>query len=317
MKAIVVHEFGDPEVLKIEEVPDPAPGDGQVLIRTEAIGVNPVEGYIRSGKYAATPPLPYTPGSDAAGTVEAVGSNVESLSVGDRVYTTVGCRGAYAEKMVVDQASAFVLPEKTSFQHGASIGVPCGAAWRALFYRGHAIAGETVLVHGASGMVGIAAVQLARAAGLTVIGTASSEEGQQTVLDQGAHYAIRHDDYAKIKEITGGRGVDLIVEMLADKNLAKDLTVLVRHGRVVVVGSRGSVELEPRLTMGPELDIRGMTIMNLPAAEHRSMYFALSASLESGVLRPIVSLEFPLEEAYKAHKAISEGGNVGKIVLVP
>ena len=174
-----------------------------------------------------------------------------------------------------------------------------------------------MLIHGASGMVGLAAVQLARAAGLTVIGSASSEEGQQAVLDQGAQFVVRHDDYAKIKEITSGNGVDLIIEMLADKNLGKDLPALARHGRVVIVGSRGSVEIEPRLTMGSELDIRGMTIMNMPADEHRTMYLTLTAALESGVLRPIVSQEFPLDEAYKAHNQLAEGGSIGKIVLIP
>lgn len=317
MKAIIVHEFGGPEVLKLEDVPEPVPQEGQILIQVEAIGVNPVETYIREGKFGYGPELPFIPGSDAAGTVEAVGSGVDNLVVGDRVYTTVGSKAAYAEKMVVNQTSAFLLPKKTSFQHGASIGVPCGAAWRALFYRGRVVSGETVLVHGATGMAGLAAVQLARAAGLTVIGTSSTEEGEQAILDQGAHFALRHDDYSKIKEITSGKGVDIIVEMRADQNLAKDLTVLTRHGRVVVVGSKGSVEFEPRLTMGTELDIRGMTIMNMPPDEHHAMYTALSAALESGVLRPIVSLEFPLEEAYKAHNAVTQGGSIGKVVLIP
>lgn len=320
MKAIRVQEFGGPEVLKLEEVPDPQTGPGQVLVRAHAIGVNPVETYIRAGKYGKLPALPYTPGADAAGVVEAVGEGVTGIKVGARVYIYGSVTGAYAEKILCEAAQVYPLPDKVSFAQGAGIGVPVGAAWRALFYRGQAQPGETVLIHGATGGVGLAAVQLARAAGLTVIGTSSSEKGRQLALGQGAHYVAEHnitDDPEKIRSLTGGKDVNLILEMLANANLAKDLGVLPRKGRVVVVGSRGPIEIDPRLTMTNEVDIRGMTINQATPEEMRSMHASIGAALEAGTLHPIIQEQIPLADAPRAHQAVMEGESAGKIILVP
>src|SRR5262245_50182025 len=176
MRAIVVKEFGSPEVMKLEDVPDPVPGPGQVLIRVHAVGVNPVETYLRAGTYARKPNLPYIPGSDAGGTVEKVGAGVTAFKAGDRVYTQ-GATGGYAQWLVCEEALAHPLPERVSFAQGAALGVPYSTAWRALFMRAKARAGETLLVHGASGGVGIAAVELGRSHGLRVIGTAGTTEG--------------------------------------------------------------------------------------------------------------------------------------------
>lgn len=320
MRAIRVQEFGGPEALQLEEVPDPQPGHGQVLIRAHAIGVNPVETYIRSGKYGKLPTLPYTPGSDAAGVVEAIGEGVTGIQVGARVYIYGSVTGAYAEKILCEAAQVYPLPDRVSFAQGAGIGVPVGAAWRALFYRGQAQAGETVLIHGATGGVGLAAVQLARAAGLTVIGTSGSEKGRQLALGQGAHYVAPHnitDDPANIRALTGGKDVNLILEMLANANLPKDLAVLPRKGRVVIVGSRGPVEIDPRLTMTNELDVRGMTINQATPEEIRSMHASIGAALEAGTLHPIIQEEIPLSDAPRSHKAVMEGESAGKIILVP
>src|SRR5262245_40840614 len=175
MKAIRVTQFGGPEVLRVEEVAEPRPGAGQVLVRVQAVGVNPVDTYIRSGAYARKPELPYTPGTDAAGTVAAVGEGVTTVSAGDRVYTSGTVTGAYAEIAVAEVSQVHPLPEKASFPQGAAVNVPYATAYRALFQRARGQAGETVLVHGASGGVGIASVQLAVAAGMTVYGTAGTE----------------------------------------------------------------------------------------------------------------------------------------------
>src|SRR5437870_3041880 len=229
MKAIRVSEFGGPEVLKLQDVPDPKPDSGQVLVRVKAAGVNPADTYIRSGTYARKPNLPYTPGMDAAGVVEAVGPNVKRFKAGDRVYTSGSITGAYAELTVCEESRVHPLPSKVSFAQGAALGVPYGTAYRALFQRGHAKAGETLLVHGASGGVGIACVQFARAFGMTVIGTAGTEKGLALVTAQGAHHVADHrtPDYEKkITAFTDVRGVDLITEMLANVNLAKDLSLL-------------------------------------------------------------------------------------------
>ncbi|MGC1087557.1 MAG: NADPH:quinone reductase, partial [Candidatus Acidiferrum sp.] len=186
MKAILVHQFGGPEVLKFEEVPTPKPADGQVLVRIHGVGVNPYDTYMRSGAYAVKPPLPYTPGSDGAGVVEAVGSGVTKVKPGDRVYVAKTVTGAYAEYTIALESQVHRLPANVSFAQGAGVWVPYGTAYHALFHSAHAHASETVLIHGASGGVGIAGVQFARAMGLTVLGTASSQKGLDLATREGA-----------------------------------------------------------------------------------------------------------------------------------
>ncbi|MGA2609157.1 MAG: NADPH:quinone reductase [Terriglobia bacterium] len=320
MKAIRVHEFGGPEVMKLEEVPNLAPGPGQVVVSVKAVGVNPVDSYIRAGTYAAKPPLPYTPGMDAAGTVEAVGEGVESVEVGERVYVAGTLRGAYAEQTLCDAWQVHRLPERVSFAQGAGVNVPYATAYRALYNRAHGQPAETVLVHGASGGVGIAAVQMARAGGLTVIGTAGTEKGRKLVLEQGAHHVVDHrkEGYAEeIMALTNGRGVDVILEMLANVNLAKDLTLLALRGRVVVIGNRGSIEINPRATMQRDLSILGLTLLNATKEELVGIHAALIAGLESGTLNPVVGREMPLADAPRAHRAVMEPGAYGKIILIP
>jgi len=319
MKAIRVAVHGGPEVLKLEEVPIPKPTSGQVLVRVQAIGVNPVDTYIRSGVYTSTK-LPYTPGADASGTVEEVGPGVEQIKKGARVYTGGTISGAYAEFAVCDAGSVYALPDKISFAQGAALGVPYATAFRALFHRGKALAGETVLIHGGSGGVGTAAIQLARAAGLTIFATSSTEEGRKLTITNGAHHALNHASQNYLKEmvaLTGNKGVDLIIEMLSNVNLGKDLTVLAKFGRVVVVGSRGNVEINPRDTMSRDADIRGMTLFNASPDELKSIHAALYAGLENGTLNPMVGKQFPLSEAAKAQEAVMHSAAFGKIILVP
>jgi NADPH:quinone reductase len=320
MKAIRVSQFGDPDVLQLAEVPTPRPGPGQVLVRVHAVGVNPVETYIRSGAYARKPSLPYTPGGDAAGVIEAVGDDVVDWRVGDRVYTAGSISGTYAERTLCDAAQVHALPAGVSFAQGAAIGVPYATAYRALFHRAQLIPGETLLVHGASGGVGVAAVQLARAFGARVFGTAGTPRGCELATAQGAHAVFDHrtpDYLERIREATGGRGVDVILENLANVNLGKDLALLALRGRVIVVGSRGPVEIVPRDLMARDADIRGMTLFNVPPAELASIHAALVAGLENGTLRPVVGREFALADAPAAHRAVLEPGAFGKIVLVP
>ena len=319
MKAIRVHQFGEPDVLKLEEVPDPKPGAGQVLVRVKAAGVNPVETYIRAGRYGNRQ-FPFTPGADAGGTVEAVGEGVTKFRAGQRVYTAGSLTGTYAQLALANESQVHPLPEKISFAQGAALGVPYATACYALFLRAGAKPGETVLVHGASGGVGTAAVQLARAAGLTVIGTGGTDNGRKLVAEQGAHHVLDHraNDYLRqVMDLTGNRGVDLILEMLANVNLAKDLGVLARFGRVVVVGSRGRIDIDPRDTMSRNASILGMTLMNATEAELKQIHSALIAGLENGTLRPIIGKEIPLAEAARAHREVLEPGSYGKIVLVP
>lgn len=320
MKAIRVHEFGGPEAMRLEEVTDPLPGSDQVLVRVAAAGVNPVDVYIRTGQHTVKPGLPYTPGMDAAGIVEAVGMNVRRVRQGDRVYTAGTLSGAYAELALCDASQVYRLPASVTFAQGAAVNIPYATAHRGLFGRAKAQPGETVLVHGASGGVGIAAVQLARAAGLLVIGTGGTEEGRRLVTEQGAHHVLDHhapDYLEQLMKLTEGRGVDVILEMLANVNLGRDLTVLARGGRVVVIGNRGTVEINPRDAMGRDASILGMSLINTPPTELRGAHAALVAGLENGTLRPVVGQEMPLMEAPRAHEAVMQPGAYGKIVLIP
>jgi NADPH2:quinone reductase len=320
MKAIRVHQTGEPEVMRLEEIPTPAPGTGQVLVRIKAAGVNPVETYIRSGKYPVTPPLPYTPGSDAAGIVERVGADVTRVKAGDRIYTAGSLSGTYAEFALCQESQLHPLPDTISFEQGAAVNIPCATAYRALFIRAKAVPGESVLIHGASGGVGIAAVQIARSRGLRVIGTAGTDAGRKLVMEQGAHDVLDHRDpehLEKLMTLTSGRGVDVILEMLANVNLAKDLTALAKFGRVVVIGSRGPVEINPRDAMARDATVMGMLLFNADEKELAGIHTALGASLANGTLRPVIGKTFSLADAPQAHHAVMTPGALGKIVLVP
>lgn len=324
MKAILAREFGGPDVLKLEDVPDPVAGQGQVRVRIHAVGVNPYDTYMRAGGYAIQPALPYTPGADAAGVIDQVGDGVSGWNTGDRVYisgTAAGkAHGAYAAMAVCDAAQAHRLPAQVSFAQGAGLFVPYVTAWRALFGRANARAGDQVLVHGASGAVGIAATQFAVAAGLTVIGTAGTDEGLAEVTKQGARHAINHRTEGYLGQITAatdGRGPELILEMLANVNLDHDLTVVAPGGRIVVIGNRGRVEIDARKIMSKDCAVYGLALWGIPPDEVRRAHLAIIAGLESGALNPVVGKEMPLGDAAKAHVAVMAPGARGKIVLIP
>ena len=324
MKAIRQYTFGAPEVLQLEEVPDPVAGPGQVVVTVHAAGVNPVETYIRSGIYPK-PPTPFTLGNDGAGVVESVGDEVENVSVGDRVYIAGSRSGTYAEKTLCNATNVFPLSERAGFSQGAAVYVPYGTAHQAMFHRGRARAGETVFVHGGSGGVGIAAIQLARNAGMTVIASGGTDRGRALILEQGAHHVLDHtaDGYLEqLMTLTDGRGADLIMEMLANVNLSKDLDVVAQNGRIVVIGNRGernqgTIAINPRAAMAKDADILGMNMNNASRQERGDTHAAIVAGLEDGTLQPVIGQEFPLAEAAAAHHAVIENRAYGKIVLLP
>lgn len=320
MRAIRVHEFGEPEVMKLESVPDLHPGRGQVLVRIKAAGVNPTETYTRSGRVARKIAFPYTPGTDGAGLVEAVGPDVGRVAVGARVYTSGSLTGTYAEQALCEESQVHPLPDGLTFAQGAGVNIPYATAYYALFERAKARPAETVLVHGATGGVGIASVQLARAAGLTVIGTGGTDRGRNLVLDQGAAYVLDHSAPGyldRLQSLTDGRGVDVILEMLANVNLDRDLKTLALNGRLVVIGSRGRVEIDPRDIMSRHASVLGILLWNVAPAEVEAIHAALIAGLGNGTLKPVVGRELRLADAPQAHAEILEQPAYGKIVLLP
>ena len=315
-----MHQFGGPEALQYEtNVPVPKPGPNDIQIHVKAVGINPVETYIRAGTYARKPSLPAILGHDCSGIVEQVGSDVTLFKEGDRVFTTLTSTGAYAEFTVSPSTSVHRLPDVLSFSQGTALAVPYLTAYRALFTRGFARPGETVLVHGASGGVGTAAVQIARAFGLHVLGTAGTEEGKKIVLKAGAQAVFNHREDGYLDEIRkeiGEGGFDLIIENSAHINLGQDLPLLAMGGRVAVIGSRGLVSVNPRDTMSREALISGVMLFNATPKEKSEAHAVIQAGIEAGWLRPIVGKEFPLERASQAHVDIISGkGALGKMVL--
>lgn len=321
MKGIQVSSFGESHVLNYVEMDEPVMGDNDLCIRLKATGINPVETYIRSGNYAALPSLPYTPGSDGAGVIEKIGKNVQGFHIGERVYVstlTGHGTGTYAQKIVCDVGSVYHLPEELSFEEGAAIGSSGFTAIQALHQKARIQPGEIVLIHGASGGVGSLALQLAKLCGSKVIATAGSEQGLAMLLALGADHVLNHrePDYLQnISFLTEGKGVDVVIEMLANRNLQNDLDVMAKEGRIVIVGNRGEIEINPRLAMNKEIQITGMLLANMTPEQKGQNAHRLNAALTHGV-KPIVEQIFSLAEAKLAHETvIKQRGSLGKIVL--
>lgn len=320
MKAICVNEFGGPEVLRLSDVASPAVASGQILIRAGAAGVNPVETYIRSGHYARLPALPYTPGTDAAGVVEAVGTEVTSFAQGDRVYVAGSISGTYCELILCHEHQVYSLPDHVTFAGGAALGTPYVTALYALMYRAQAKEGDVVLVHGATGGVGLAAVQLAASRGMIVIATGGTDEGRELLREQGVKYVFDHtaEDYREeLLSVNCGRGPDVILEMLANVNLSHDLGMIAPHGRIAVIGSRGEVTINPRDAMRKEAAVLGVMMFDASAELINHLHAEIVRGLNDNTLSPVVGCEMPLGEAAAAHIQIMERGALGKIVLVP
>ncbi|XP_072430981.1 quinone oxidoreductase isoform X3 [Chiloscyllium punctatum] len=286
MRTVRVYKFGGPSELKLEmDIPIPNPGENQVLIKIHACGVNPVETYMRAGTYPRKPSLPWTPGNDVAGVVEQVGQFVSKFKKGDRVFTCGTITGGYAEYTVASENRVYPLPENLNYKQGSAIGIPYFTAYRALFHKAHVKAGETVLIHGASGGVGIAACQIARAYGLKVLGTAGTQEGLSLVQKNGAHKTFNHRETGYIDKIK-------------------------------IVGCRGSIEINPRDTMAKESSIIGVAFGTITEEDRLESAAAFFAGMEMGWLKPVVGPEYTLEKVAQAHEDIIKGpGTMGKMIL--
>ncbi|XP_055353637.1 quinone oxidoreductase-like [Paramacrobiotus metropolitanus] len=322
MRAIRIQGFGGPEVLKVSSVERPTPKPGQVLVQIKSAGVNPVDTYIRAGTFGPRP-FPLGLGGDAAGIVAAVADGEKNIKVGDRVFTCEGpgpLTGTYAEYALVPTRAVFPLPDSLTFSQGAALGIPYLTALRSLIIKAKSKPHETLLVHGASGAVGLAACQVASSWGMKVFGTAGTDDGLQLIKANGAGAVFNHRDknyVQKLREAVGEHGFDVILEMVANHNLGVDVELAAVDGRIVVIGSHGEAKFEPFHMMGKEVTVAGVMLPHSTDEEWRIIGAELVKGINSGHVRPVIDQEFPLEKAPEAHEAVIQhtGGSKGKIVL--
>jgi len=316
--AVRVPAAGPSSIMRLETLPPLAyPSRGEIAVLVKYSGVNPVETYIRSGAYASVPPYPFTPGGCCSGIVTSVGEGVEKFSIGDRIYSARTVSGSYAERALINASFAWHLPSSIGFAEGAALGVPYHTAYRAVFTKARLKRNQTILVHGASGAVGVACVQMAKSAGCRVIGSAGSEAGRKAISEY-CDVVVSHGDINRVLEFTNGTGVDAIIEMAAHKNLGADLKMLATGGTVVVVGSRGPIEVNPRDVMSRESTITAVMLWHAKPREFDEAAEYIADGLKSCKLKPLVGQIFEgLEKAADAHDEVIEHvkGTVGKIVI--
>lgn len=319
MKAVFVESFGGPEVLQVREVPDLVPAHDQVLVRLHATGINPVDTYIRSGAYGRLPELPYTPGFDGAGVIQACGSSVRGLTRGLRVYVSGSLTGTYAEACLCLPTQIHTLPRQATFESGACMGIPYATASYALLHRVKARRSQAILIHGATGGVGIAALQLAKRAGLRVLCTYGTEAGRLLLVQQGADGVFDHNESGyetQILAATNGLGVSVIIEMLANVNLGRDLPLLTAGGIVCVVGSRGAVQIQPRELMSRDAEIRGILLTNASQGVLAQIHGDFFSGLGDGSIKPVIRKTFSLDQAADAHELQVLRGAAGKLLVL-
>ncbi len=323
MAAIAIREPGGPEVLEPVTMPLPEPRDREVLIAVHAAGVNRPDVLQREGRYRVPPDASPLPGLEVAGEVVAAGQDASRFGLGDRVMAlTHG--GGYAEFCVAHEDHCLAVPERLNFVAAAAIPETFFTVQYNLFDRGGLAAGETVLIHGGSSGIGTTAIQLARSHGCTVLVTAGSDDKCRFCIDLGANHAFnyREEDWAaRAREVTGGAGPDVILDMVAGDYTQQNLDLLARDGRLVVIaflrGPRAELDLRPLL--GKRLTVTGSTLRPQSTEEKAAIAEALRRDvvplLESGDVAPIVFAEFPLAQARDAHALMESSTHMGKIVL--
>jgi putative PIG3 family NAD(P)H quinone oxidoreductase len=324
MRAVEISTPGPPEVLKPVERPDPAPGAGEVLIRVAAAGVNRPDVLQRRGAYPPPPGASDLPGLEVSGTIEALGDGVTQWRVGDRVCALLS-GGGYATLCTVPAVQCLPIPAVMDFVTAAAIPETFFTVWTNVFERGRLKAGETALFHGGSSGIGTTAIQLASARGARVFATAGSDEKCRACERLGAERAINYkteDFVTVIKDVTKGRGVDLILDIVGGDYIARDLVALAVEGRLVVIGFMGgdTATLDFRRILGRRLTITGSTLRPRSPAEKGEIAAALRREmwplLEQGAIKPVVYRTFPLDDAAAAHRLMESSEHVGKIVLV-
>jgi NADPH2:quinone reductase len=321
MKAMRAHQFGGPEQLRLEDAPEPQVQAGQVLIRVRAAGLNPADLVRLSGRLGALP-LPYTPGTDVCGEIEEVGSGVSHVKKGDRVFGRA-LTGGYAEKTCLAASEAMPLPANLSFLEGAAIPIPFYTAYRALHHKAKVAAGETVLISAGGGGVGVAAIQLAKLAGARVLTTVGSTEKAARTRELGADVAINYkeQDFAEeARKYTDGKGVNVIIENVATDNLKKDLEIIARDGRIILIGTGTGKGPEGQFAimhaLMKDVNLLGMSLVNAGPAVPE-MAAALTNLFTAGKLKAIVSKTYPLVDAPQALADLVAGRVFGKLALQP
>lgn len=322
MKAIQFHEFGNVDVLRLEDLPVPEPKSGEILIRVQACGINFADTLIRKNQYVYTPSLPFTPGFEVAGTIEQLGADVQSFSVGQRVVTFLR-GGGYAEYTVAPQELTVALPEKVDFDTGAAIPVTGLTAFLMLKELAQLDATKTVLIHAAAGGVGSQAVQLAKILGAKhVIATAGSPEKLELAKSLGADTPINYQDadwQEQVMQATDGKGVDVILEAVGGDIFHKSLECLAFRGQLIVYGrSSGSTVFDPIVLLDKSRTITGFSLYDFLAGPlYGQALSALFDYLNQGQLKVQIGGVFPIEEASKVHQLIESRSSQGKLILKP
>ncbi len=322
MKAILFEKIGGPEVMKIAEVPKPEVKPGMVLIKIRAAGINFADTLFRQGQYVMQPKFPDTPGFEGAGVIEAVGDGVTNLKPGQRV-AAMGSK-MYAEYALAPAAQVIAIPESMSFEDGAAFPIQVLTAWHMIHTAHKTERGQTVLVHSAAGGVGVVAIQIAKAAGARVIGTVSSDEKITLVKQHGADEVVNyvtHDFAAEANRITGGRGVDLILDAVGATTMDKGLTCLAPFGHLILYGRAGGPPepLNVFRLFEKSIKVSGFvlnTVMTVPDAMRRGIEESLRLIADKKV-KIVVGKSFPLAQAVEAHRFMESRQSTGKLVLIP
>ncbi|SEP16792.1 NADPH2:quinone reductase [Halogranum amylolyticum] len=326
MRAVRYHEYGDEDVLTLEDgLEKPTPDANQVLVQIEAASINPIDTYLREGNVPPANGLPHVGGSDMAGVVEAVGDDVSNFSEGDRVFATglgIFSPGTYAEYTVVSENMLAHLPEEVSFQEGAAAAMAFATSWRALIGRGDLSMGDVCLVHGASGGVGHAGIQVAAQAGGYVIGTAREGEAASMARSMGADAVVdyRSDNLiGDLEAAADGREIDVVLEPHADANIEADLERLADGGRIVIIGEESPIEIPPGPSMTAKQADADLRFMSLAASPDVQAPILQRVALRLADKRFTVEIDsvFDLDELPAAHEKLMSSGVMGKIVIDP
>ena len=322
MLAIVCHEYTGPSALRLEEIADPHPGPGQVCIRVRACGVNFADSLITRGQYQKQPQPPFSPGFEVSGEVLELGAGVKGIAIGDRVIAMTP-HGGYAEQVIADINRCVPMPVAMSWEHGAAFPVVFGTSHVALWHRAHLRAGETLVVHGASGGVGLTAVAIGKQLGATVIATANGRGKLEVARAHGADHLIdssQEDVRARIKELTDGRGADVVYDPVGGELFTASLRSIAFEGRILIIGFAGGnvPQIPANHLLVKNVDVIGL---NWPAYAELNPQ-VMTESFQTlihwyldGAIKPHVSATYPLDQAVEALNQVVTRKSTGKVVI--